>query len=62
MPISQWLREGRRRLMQGKADRKTILLLNGWEIATLFGLLLVMVASMASLAAGVYQPFIYFKF
>jgi alginate O-acetyltransferase complex protein AlgI len=62
MPISQWLREGRQRLMQGKADRKAALLSNGWEIATLFGLLLVMIASMASLAAGVYQPFIYFKF
>lgn len=62
MPVSHWLQKGKQRLVQSGGQRKTALLLIGWEIVTVCCLLLVMIASMASLAAGVYQPFIYFKF
>uniref|UniRef100_A0A7C4RSF3 MBOAT family protein n=1 Tax=Desulfatirhabdium butyrativorans TaxID=340467 RepID=A0A7C4RSF3_9BACT len=62
MPVSRWLVEGKEAFLKSVPEAYRNLLNGGWEITTLCGLLLVMIASMASVAAGVYQPFIYFKF
>ncbi len=62
MPVSRWMVVGKEALLKSVSKAYRNLLNGGWEVATLCGLLLIMIASMASLAAGVYQPFIYFKF